>query len=60
MPANSEPQAPEVLEPAQLDQAVGGADNGVALIHNTGALRNVSGDNTWSGSIVLSTPTTIG
>jgi hypothetical protein len=55
---NSEPEIPQELEPSQLDQAVGGAT--IDPAHNTGALRNVAGNNTWSGAITLSSSTTVG
>jgi hypothetical protein len=54
---NSEPEIPEHLEPSQLDQAVGGA---AACGHQTGALVNVAGSNTWTGVITLNSSTTIG
>jgi hypothetical protein len=55
---NTEPEVPQDLEPSQLDQAVGGETS--SGVHATGALRNVSGDNTWSGPVTLSSSTAIG
>jgi hypothetical protein len=55
---NTEPESPQDLEPSQLDQSVGGATTSIQ--HNTGALQNVAGSNTWSGAITLSTSTTLG